>query len=408
MQSKPFMITGILVTIIIGFFVFGIVSAKNLDNQIFNFSRQEKQVANNISTQNEKLTQEENEKVAQEIATSEIIPEEVSINQVSHITTPNEVRAIYMSAWVAGTKKERSRLITIIEESSLNAIVIDIKDATGRVSFPVDSTLINETGSPVKRITDITDLIQELHEKNIYVIGRISVFQDAYLTQKYPDWAIQSISSGKPWKDRKGLSFLDPTNHNVWDYTTTLAKASYDIGFDEINFDYIRFPSDGNMKDIVYPSGSGSKSEMIELFFKHLHEKMNLAHITTSADLFGLVTEATDDLGIGQVLEKALPYFDFIAPMIYPSHYGKGYNGYANPAEYPYQVVARAMKEGIRRVQILGFGPEKFRPWIQDFDLGAKYNYQEIIDQIKALKEQKITSFMVWDPANKYTPEAYQ
>lgn len=407
MISKPIVITGILVTIIAGFFVFGLVLAKNTDNALFDFS-----LSNNPQQENHSQFVELDELEQQENSNSIEIPfiEESQIEEfqkVAHIATPKEVKAIYMSAWIAGTKKERNRLISLIENSSLNAVVIDIKDATGRVSFLVDNPIIKNTGSPVKRISDISEFIEELHDKNIYVIGRISVFQDPYLAQKNPDWAIQSVSTGGPWKDRKGLSFLDPTNKNVWEYTTVLAQESYNIGFDEINFDYIRFPSDGNMKDIIYPVGLGSKSDMMELFFKHLHEKMSLANIPTSADLFGLVTEAADDLGIGQVLEKSLPYFDFISPMIYPSHYGKGYNGFTNPAEHPYSVISRAMKEGNRRAQILGFGPEKFRPWIQDFDMGARYDYKEIVDQIKALQEQGINSFMSWDPANKYTLEAY-
>jgi hypothetical protein len=252
--------------------------------------------------------------------------------------------------------------------------------------------------SPCSTFSYLFAELYQLHDKNIYVIGRISVFQDPYLTAKYPEWAIQSITSKKPWKDHKGLSFLDPTNTKVWDYIDALAQESYNRGFDEINFDYIRFPSDGNMKDIDYPQGTETRADIIESFFIHLHSKMSTAGIPTSADLFGLTTEAVDDMGIGQVLEKALPNFDFIAPMIYPSHYGKGYSGFTNPADHPYQVITQAMKEGVQRAKILGFDASKFRPWIQDFGLKMTYGSNEVKAQIKATNDVGLTSWILWSP----------
>lgn len=326
---------------------------------------------------------------------------------VTHIATPTNVRALYMSAWVASTPSMRQKIVDLVDSSKINAVVIDIKDATGRVSFLVNDPVISDTGSPKDLIKDISGLIQTLHEKNIYVIGRISVFQDPYLTKLKPEWAIKTKSTGAVWKDRKGLSFLDPTKQDVWNYVVHLAQYSHNQGFDEINFDYIRFPSDGNISDISYPTSAGSKSEAIERFFIHLHDEMKNSEITTSADLFGLTTEAKDDMGIGQVLEKALPHFDFIAPMIYPSHYPKGYQGFKNPAEKPYDVVSIAMKKGVERAVALGMDATKFRPWIQDFNMGATYTAAMVQDQIRALSEQGIDSYMVWDPANTYTTEAY-
>jgi hypothetical protein len=342
--------------------------------------------------------------VAVPIITEEVKPAAVVTN---HIKTPDPVRAVYMSAWVASTPSIRAKIIQLIDTTTINAVIIDIKDATGRVSFLVDDPIVADTGSPRALITDISGLIETLHAKNIYVIGRISVFQDPYLAEKKPEWAIQSISTGKPWKDRKGLSFLSPTKPEVWNYMEHLAIASHNAGFDEINFDYIRFPSDGNIKDIAYPTGQGTKSDILEKFFVHLGERMRAEGITTSADLFGMTTTNTDDMGIGQVLEKTMPHFDFIAPMIYPSHYPKNFNGYANPAAKPYEIVTIAMKTGVERAVAAGYTASKFRPWIQDFDLGTKYTADMIRDQIRALHEQGIESYMVWDPANTYTVGAY-
>lgn len=391
-NNNVFWLIGILAASIIGLFVVGVVLAREST---------EPQTLSSISNEQVNEMQQPTEQISEE---EEIKPEQPTM---THITTPNPVRAVYMSSWVASTPSMRDKIINLIDTSEINAVVIDIKDATGRVSFLVNDTVIAETGSPKDLIKDISGIIKTLHEKNIYVIGRISVFQDPYLTHEKPEWALKSKSTGTIWKDRKGLSFLDPTKQEVWDYIVRLAQESYQKGFDEINFDYIRFPSDGNIKDIAYPTSIASKADAIELFFQHIHKEMSASSITTSADLFGLTTEATDDMGIGQILEKALPNFDFIAPMIYPSHYPKGYQGFQNPASKPYEVVTIAMKSGVARAKALGMGPEKFRPWIQDFDLGATYTASMIRDQIKGLNEQGINSYMVWDPANSYTTAAY-
>lgn len=390
MEKKAIWIIGGLGTLIIGLLFVGVVLAEKSDTK----------------------------KAMQDYAdTAAIQPEQVPIIEpeipveikpiATHITTPKNVRAVYMSSWVASTPSIRQKIIDLIDSSEINAVVIDIKDATGRVSFLVDDPVVSDTQSPKDLIKNIPDLIQTLHDKNIYVIGRISVFQDPYLTKLKPEWAIKTKSTGAVWKDKKGLSFLDPTKQEVWNYIVHLARFSHDQGFDEINFDYIRFPSDGNISDISYPTADGSKSDAIEKFFIYLHDEMKSAGITTSADLFGLTTEATDDMGIGQVLEKALPHFDYIAPMVYPSHYPKGYQGFANPAAKPYEVITIAMKKGVARAVALGMDASKFRPWIQDFNMGTTYTASMIKDQIRALHEQGIDSYMVWDPANTYTTEAY-
>lgn len=392
MEKKAFWVVGGLGIMIVVLLFVGVVLAEKSD------TKQALQNYADAQTPTGEITPPE-----------EIAPPTPAIIQptVTHIPTPTTVRALYMSAWVASTSSMRQKIIDLVDSSKINAVVIDIKDATGRVSFLVDDPVISETGSPKDLIKDISGLIQTLHDKNIYVIGRISVFQDPYLTKLKPEWSIKTKSTGAVWKDRKGLSFLDPTKQEVWNYVVHLAKFSHNQGFDEINFDYIRFPSDGNISDISYPTSAGSKSEAIEQFFIHLHDEMQNAGIVTSADLFGLTTEAKDDMGIGQVLEKALPHFDYIAPMIYPSHYPKGYQGFKNPAEKPYDVVSIAMKKGVERAVALGMDASKFRPWIQDFNMGATYTASMIQDQIRALDEQGIDSYMVWDPANTYTTEAY-
>ena len=253
----------------------------------------------------------------------------------THIDTPKPLKAIYMSSWVAGTPSLRKKLVKLIEETELNAVIIDIKDDTGKISFKVEDEYLQKIGSSVNRIPDIVEFIDLLHLKNIYVIGRLSVFQDPYMAHKYPELAVKRKSDGGVWRDRKGISWLDAGAEDVWKYVVAIARESYNKGFDEINFDYIRFPSDGNTIDISYPFSNEKikadlvlgKAEILRSFFMFVKESFLNEKIVLSADFFGMTTTNSDDLSIGQILEYALPYFDFVSPMVYPSHYPNNFNG---------------------------------------------------------------------------------
>ncbi len=319
--------------------------------------------------------------------------------------TPDSIRAIYMSSWVAATPSLRAKLVDFIDTTELNSVIIDIKDSTGRVSFMPQDPYLIELGASDNRVKDMKEFLEMLHEKDIYVIGRISTFQDPFIVKKKPEWAVQSKKGGV-WKDRKGLAFLSVDNEQVWDYTLRIALDSYAIGFDEINFDYIRYPSDGPIADIEYNLAEGeTRAEKLEKFFIFLDQKLRKEKsIPISADLFGMVTSNTDDLGIGQVLERAVPYFDAIAPMVYPSHYPTGFLGYTKPAEHPYEVIFYAMQSASKRVTAMGYDPNKIlRPWLQDFNLGATYTKEKIKAQIDANEAVGLSSWMMWDPSNKYT-----
>lgn len=331
---------------------------------------------------------------------------EVSAN-VTHIKTPDQVKSLYMTSWVAGTKSMRDHVINLLDETEANAVVIDIKDATGMIAFPIDSEPFATLGSTSSRIPDIVGLIADLHSRGIYVIGRVATFQDPYLIKKWPEEAVKTNTDKNAlWRDRKGIGWFDAGSQKVWDYVIAIAKASHDVGFDEINFDYVRFPSDGNMKDIYFPMSEGKdKSEVLKSFFSYLDQNLRQTKnpIVISADLFGMVTVNNDDLGIGQVLEKAVPYFDFIDPMVYPSHFPDTWNGFANPAEHPYEVIKKTMTEAKARVEAIGEDPKKLRPWLQDFNLGAVYTGQMVRDQINATYDSGLDSWLIWDPKNVFT-----
>lgn len=330
------------------------------------------------------------------------------VPKIVHVRTPEPVRAIYMTSWVAGTGYWREDLTRLIDSSELNSVVIDVKDYTGRVSFETDDPYIQALGATEKRIPDIKDFIKHLHEKNIYVIARISVFQDPYFVKSRPDLAVKR-KNGAVWKDHKGLTWVDPAAKEFWNYITLIAKESERAGFDELNFDYIRFPSDGNMNDIAYDywDEKTPPAEIIKGFFAYLRRDLDDVGVPLSADLFGMTTVNYDDLNIGQVLENAALYFDYIAPMVYPSHYPTGFNNFKNPADHPYEIVNQAMSVASARLIAASSTPSKLRPWLQDFDLGATYDAEMVRKQMQAVYDAGLTSWMIWDASNKYTRDAY-
>lgn len=328
---------------------------------------------------------------------------------VTHRATPEPLKALYMTSWVAGSKKLRDRLVNLIDTTELNAVVIDIKDYTGKIAFEVEDPELKKFGSVEERITDIKEFIGELHDKDIYVIGRVSSFQDSFLVKTHPEYAVKD-TAGLVWKDYKGVSWLDAGAKPVWDYLISISEQAYAFGFDEINFDYIRFPSDGNMKDIAYPFSEGRiKSEVIKDFFEYVGDKLREKNIPTSADLFGMTTSNRDDLGIGQVIENALAHFDYVSPMVYPSHYPANFNGMANPSSRPYETILFAMQKGKERAIAASTTPLKLRPWLQDFSIrGVTYTPQMVRDQIRATYDVGLTSWMMWNASNVYTNSAYE
>lgn len=346
----------------------------------------------------------------------EVVKEEVW--KATHVETPKAVKGIYMTACAASTPSFRENLINLIDTTELNSLVLNIKDETGKIAFDMENPILQGAVADMSKgeckITDIKEFIEILHQKNIYVIGRLPVFQDLYLTKTRPELAVKRASDGGVWQDRKGIRWLDAGAKEVWDYAFAIGEESYNLGFDEINFDYIRFPSDGNMSDIYYPFSEEKialdpehgKAKVMRDFFRYIGGKFKTLGVPTSADLFGMVTTNTDDLNIGQVLEYAAPFFDYIAPMVYPSHYPPNFNGWKNPNDYPYEVIHFTMGSAVTRLNTASTSPLKLRPWLQDFDYGGDYDAADVRAQIQATYDVGLTSWMLWSASNKYTREA--
>lgn len=359
-------------------------------------------------------------------STVPLVPEII----VTHIQTPEAVKAIYMTSCAASAPSFREKLVHIADTTEVNSIIIDIKDYSGTISFSAVDPLLNGNNGGGCRTTDLKKFLARLHSKGIYTIARITVFQDPYYTKLHPELAVLKKSDGTVWKDFKGLSFIDVSAKPYWEYIVALGKEAYGMGFDELNFDYIRFPSDGPMKDVDYSWGHGmSKAEALEHFFAYLHGALSPTGAKLSADLFGMTATNNDDLNIGQVLERALPYFDYVSPMVYPSHYPPLFNGWGNPNEHVYDVVHYSMSRAVERAiatttPVLHLGAQrigtstpalytkeaydknKLRPWLQDFSYGGTYGAVEVRAQIQATYDSGLNSWFLWDPKNLYTKEA--
>lgn len=325
---------------------------------------------------------------------------------VTHIKTPENVKSIYMSSWVAGTQSVRKRLVNLIDETELNAVVIDVKDNTGVITWN-------------GRVRDMDEFIDELHSKNIYVIARIAAFQDPLYVKEHPEEAVHSKKTGGIWKDHKGIPWVDTGSKNMWKYIENISKDAYARGFDEINLDYIRFPTDGALSDMTFPiSGDRAKTDkpgIVGDFYRYITNTLHQDGIPVSGDLFGIIMVTKVDIAVlGQDMHTALETFDYVAPMIYPSHFYAGTAGYQNPAANPGPIIAYSMGKGMEIADEVASSTgqatstirAKYRPWYQDFDMGATYTKEMVRAQITAGEKLGINSWMLWDPANKYTPLA--
>jgi hypothetical protein len=330
-------------------------------------------------------------------------------NQARLLNPPKIIKGLYATGWSAGSGQKLNYLISIIKKHNLNAIVIDIKDYSGYLSYALPSEKASQSGALNQiRILYPNKIIKKLHDENIYVIGRITVFQDPIFAKSFSSEAIKNKTTGELWKDNKGLSWIDPKSKLYWDYILEISRDAWNRGFDELNFDYIRFPSDGSLSTMSFPfwDGKTPKNEVIREFFSYL--KNNLKDAKISADIFGLTTIALDDLGIGQIISDAYTYFDAVCPMVYPSHFASGVFGYKNPAEHPYEIIKSSMSEALRRLETQTSSSAVLRPWLQAFDLGAKYDKKMINLQVQALEEvfdQKnkyFGGYLFWDPKNDY------
>lgn len=334
-----------------------------------------------------------------EVVAAEVLAEiepEPAPEPVKHI------RGIHLSAWISGPNKHRAAAMELFENTELNTAVIDIKEYEGQVY--IDGVkLADENKTFFRAMPNLEKYLAELKEKGVYTVARLVVFRDNAMPRKKPALGVKN-PDGTLWTDKRGITWLDPYNKDAWEYNLQIAERAVEMGFEEIQFDYIRFPSDGNTRNCRYSNknhSSDEASKAIVDFLKEANKRLKAKGAKISIDVFGLTTTAKDDMGIGQKIIEMTEWVDYVSPMVYPSHYGKGEYGVAEPNKEPYIIVYKAMEGALKRLP-----KEKLRPWLQDFTMGHKYNKEEVRAQIQACYDNDIGDWLLWNPRCVYTRDA--
>lgn len=331
----------------------------------------------------------------------------------------DDIKAIYLTGWSAGTKSKLESSVENLKANGFNAVVIDIKDEAGRLSYKSTVQTALDIGASQNMIANISSTIEFLKENDIYVIGRIVTFKDPLYAKKVSEIAYKK-SDGTLWTDYFGNNWPNPYNEASWEYPISLAKEAAQIGFDEIQFDYIRFPSsEGKTKQIAFgfDSDTKTKSQTINSFLERVMTELEEYDVVVSADVFGIITKRNGDFeNIGQDFAAIAQIVDVICPMVYPSHYASGEYKLANPDKNPYYTIYYSINDALKRYEEIENTDAKkavIRPYLQDFTaswLGKgkylTYSTEEVKLQIQACYDLRIASFTLWDPSNKYCYDA--
>ncbi len=333
----------------------------------------------------------------------------LTVTQSASVTVdlePFAVQGIYVTSFVVSTYGTSGDLFTplldFVEQTELNAMVIEAKDAWGAVAYDSQVPLVQELGTASPRY-EVAEILQECRRRGIYTIGYIVTFEDSRLVDARPEWGVQSISRGGPWTDRKGLKWADPYRQEVREYNIAIARELAELGFDEVQFDYIRFPTDGVLSDIRYAEETSIEKQYATTaaFVRRAYEELAPTGVFISADVFGYAAwrKMWEQ---GQDISLMTHHLDYICPMAYPSHYSPGEQGCANPNACPYPIVLETLKRA--HAQMSEGQRARLRPWLQDFDLGVPpYGPTEVEAQIRAARDGGAVGWSLWNAGNVYT-----
>jgi hypothetical protein len=325
---------------------------------------------------------------------------ETSTKQKSFL--PKEIRGIHVTMMLASLPGKLAEYASLKNEG-LNTIELDIKDENGTVAFSSPAAPLAKQVGAAGNYYNPSAVAKQLHAEGIYLIGRIAVFEDPVLSARRPDLAIQH-SDGSPWLDNNGLGWSNEYSKKVWDYNVSIAKAAAKAGFDEIQFDYVRFPTDGPIESAVWPGKVNEPmSVTIAHFLKYASSQLKPLGVRVSADVFGLA--ATNELGVGQSPKLMARYVDALSPMVYPSHFGPGTYGLSDPQAAPGMTVGYALSDF---ETVLRGSKAELVPWIQDFTMGRKYTLADVQDQVLAVRNSAAKGFLIWNASGEYTPGALQ
>jgi len=309
---------------------------------------------------------------------------------------PVEVRGVHVTGALASLPGKLDEYVRLTKYG-LNTIELDVKDEGGEIAFPPSGVPLAPRTGAVRTYYKPAQVVRQMHRKGVYLIGRVVVFQDPYLAAARPDFAIKSRNGGV-WRTSAGLAWVNPYDRRVWDYAVSVAAAAARAGFDEIMLDYVRFPSDGDVANAVYPGRTRvPKGELIASFVAYAKQRLAPLGVRVSTALFGL--SATRDMGIGQVPRWISQHVDHVHPMAYPVLYGGGELGIVSPSSEPGETVFRTLvdfKEQVKgsRAQLI--------PWIQDWN----YRPEQVLQQVRAARLQGAKGYLLWNASGLYTKAA--
>ncbi len=313
---------------------------------------------------------------------------------------PEEIRGIHVTGpLMTLTGKLDSYLA--LTQSGLNTIELDLKDENGNVTFTKNAPPLALHDGAALRYFDPGEVVSKVHRHGVYLIGRVVSFEDPITSRAHPRLAVRR-SDGSLWKTSGGLGWLNPYSRTAWKYNVDVAVAAAKAGFDEIQFDYVRFPSDGDLSLIRYPGAHAQPmDETIAAFLRYAVQRLHPLGVRVSADVFGL--SATRELGIGQHPGQIAEVVDAIYPMVYPSHYRSGEYNLPDPNAVPGTTVSRSLNDFQAK---LAGGKATIVPWLQDFSLGRTYSTVDVAAQIAAARAHHTGGFMLWNATGVYTPQA--
>jgi hypothetical protein len=309
---------------------------------------------------------------------------------------PTEMRGVHVTMALASLKGKFDEYLGLTREG-LNTIELDIKDENGEIGFKAAVPLARKIGA-ARTYYDAAEIVGKVRAKGVYLVGRLVVFEDPVLASKRPALAIHT-ADGSVWRNSAGLGWSNPYDKRVWRYNVDIAVAAAEVGFDEIQFDYIRFPTDGDLGAAFYPGKRAEKRvATLSRFLEYARGRLEPLGARISIDVFGL--SATRNMGLGQIPRKLARHLDAIYPMVYPSHYGPGELGLADPNAQPGRTVALSLRDFA--VQLTGL-KTRIVPWLQDFSLGRDYSPEDVRLQILAARDASAEGFLLWNPSGVYT-----
>jgi hypothetical protein len=311
---------------------------------------------------------------------------------------PDPIRGVHVTMGLASLPRKFQQYVVM---PGLNAIELDVKDENGRVGFVSPSVPLARRIGASGPYYNARRVVREAHRHGIYLIGRVVTFEDPVLSEKRPELAVRR-SDGSRWLNNSGLGWTNPYDRRVWRYDVDVAAAAAKAGFDEIQFDYVRFPSDGDISIIRYPGAHPqAMTWTIPAFVQYAASRLHPLGARVSVDVFGL--SATRDLGIGQYPRRLSQYVDAVYPMVYPSHYRSGEFAIAQPDDEPGLVVSDSLTDFERALE---GRKTRLTPWLQDFSLGRRYSLSDVRQQIAAARAHHTDGFLLWNPEGVYTSGA--